>query len=239
MPVVSGVPLSLSLGEVLRREGLRGYSRPEIKELVLELLNYLKSLSLLETAIAYEIYPVVQVTPEQLPLGNGLVIKGSLPPSLLPEVRQLAVAVCTIGPGLENKVAEYFNCGEPLRGLLLDGIGSAAVDALVREVCRLVADEASSHGYQSSSPLYPGMPGLPLREQQPLLEMVPAREIGVSLTPSGMMIPRKSTSMIIGLGYRMATWTQREACARCHLSQDCPYRVEELSGVENERFILD
>jgi hypothetical protein len=43
-----------------------------------------------------------------------------------------------------------------LRGMLLDGIGSAAVDSLTEEACKLIADEASSRGYEASSPISPG-----------------------------------------------------------------------------------
>jgi len=133
--------------------------------------------------------------------------------------------VCTIGPGLEKQVAEYFNSDEALRGLLLDGIGSAAIDSLGFEVCSLIGNEASLHGYQASSPLSPGGPRFPLAEQWQLFKLVPADQIGVSLTSSGVMVPRKSISMVIGMGSDMKTWTKAESCARCNLRNTCHYRI--------------
>ncbi|MCK4863676.1 MAG: hypothetical protein KAS25_05225, partial [Dehalococcoidales bacterium] len=111
------------------------------------------------------------------------------------------------------------------RAMLLDGIGSAAVDILVQEACRFFSGEASKRGLQASSPVNPGMPGLPITEQQNLLELAHAGDIGVSLTSSGVMVPRKSTSMIIATGPVMKTWTQAEICARCNLRETCPYTV--------------
>jgi hypothetical protein len=215
VPVIRDVPLSLKTGEVVRREGFRGDStiRPEIKSLIRELLATVKKAHLLESAIAYEIYTITE-------LGEQPLL-----PSVLPTAEELAVAVCTIGPGLENQASEYFKQGEPLRGMLLDGIGSAAVDSLTEEVCKFIAGEASSRGYEASSPISPGMPGLPLTEQWQLLSMVPAQDIGVSLTPTGMMVPRKSASMVIGMGPQMAKWTRAEVCARCHLKKTCPHRI--------------
>ena len=227
MPVIRDIPLSLKTGEVLRREGFRGQAgiRPEIKSLILELLASIEKAHLLEPAMAYEIYPVTELGQRQISLKGSAIVSGTLLPSLLPEAKELAIVVSTIGPGLEKQVTEYNNRNEPLRGVLLDGIGSAAVDTLTQEACKLITAEASPRGYQVSSPISPGMPGLPITEQRPLLEMVPAGEIGVSLTSSGMLLPRKSTSMVIGIGPKMKTWTRAEVCARCNLGKTCHYRI--------------
>ncbi len=215
MPVICDVPLSLKTREVVRREGFRGNSsvRPEIKSLIRELLASVEEAHILESAIAYEIYTIDEI--DQYPLLPGL----------LPTAKEMAVAVCTIGPRLEKQASDYFKEGEPLRGMLLDDIGSAAVDSLMEEACKFIAGEASCRGYEASSPINPGMPGLPLTEQWRLLGMVPAQEIGVSLTSSGMLVPRKSASMAIGMGRQMAKWTRAEVCARCHLKKTCPHRI--------------
>jgi hypothetical protein len=109
--------------------------------------------------------------------------------------------------------------------MILDGIGSAAVDKLVLEVLSLIDSEVSSRGYEISSPVNPGMPGFPLTEQWNLLKLVNADEIGVRLTASGVLIPRKSTSMVMGIGPQMTRWTQAEVCARCTLRETCYYKV--------------
>ena len=227
MPIIRDIPLSLKTREVLRREGFREYSkiRPEIKSLILELLAGVKNAHLLEPAMAYEIYSITGMSHRQLSLEGNLVVRGPLLPSLLPEAKELAIVVGTIGPKLEKQATDYFNRDEPLRGMLLDGIGSAAVDSLTEEVCKFMAGEASSRGYQASSPINPGMPGLPITEQWQLLEMVPAREIGVSLTSSGIMVPRKSASVVFGIGPQMKTWTRAEVCAHCSLRTSCLYRI--------------
>jgi hypothetical protein len=212
---------------VLRREGVREHSkvRPEIKILIRELLASVSKAHLLEPAVAYEIYTLTEISQRQLSLEGNPEVHDRLLPSLLPQAKELAVAVCTIGPRLEKQVTDYFNHGEPLQGMLLDGIGSAAVDSLIEEACKFITSEALSRGYQTSSPISPGMPGLPITEQWQLLKLVPAGEIRVSLTSAGIMVPRKSVSMVMGIGPRMAKWTRAEVCARCHLKKTCPYRI--------------
>ena len=225
MPIVHNVPLILGTEQVLRRQGIgrRMRLKPEMMVILHELLATVNDF--LEPSIAYEFHSITMKRDGQLCLEEGTVLQGRLLPSLLPSARELAVVVCTIGPRLEEEVTECFNKKEPLRGLLLDGIGSAAVDSLTQEVCKLMMREASSRGYQASSPLSPGMPGFPITEQWQMLNLVPAGEIGVSLTPIGMMMPRKSISMVIGMGSEMPTWTQAEVCARCNLRKTCPYKI--------------
>jgi len=186
----------------------------------------MKNDRLLEPAIAYEIYSITGVRHNKLGLESKAALHGPLLPSVLDEAKHLAVVVCTIGSKLEEKVADYLDKDEPLRGLLMDGIGSAAVDALAQQACNLVKHEAALHGYQASSPFNPGMPGFPISEQWQMFRLVPVEKIGVSLTSSGVMVPRKSTSMVIGIGLQMVTWTEPEVCARCGLNKTCHYRVD-------------
>jgi hypothetical protein len=225
MPVIREIQLELKTEEVLRREGFTGYAgaRPEIKDLTIELLTGIENL--LKPVIAYEIYRISETSKEKVNLEGGMVINGTLIPSTFPRSKEIAVAVCTIGPELEEQVTAYSKGRQALKGIILDGIGSAAVDSLIFEVIKIINKEVSEHNYQVSSPVSPGMPGLPITEQWNLLHMVPANEIGVSLTSSGIMIPRKSTSMVLGVGERMQKWEQAQVCANCNLNQTCPYRT--------------
>ena len=227
MPIISDIKLNLKKNDVLRREGFKGYTkiRSEIKTLIQELLENSEGASLIRPTTAYETYRISRTEPEAVYLVSGTVVNGSLIPSTFPEARELIVAVCTIGLNLEKQVTAYSGEGETLRAMLLDGIGSAAVDILAQETCRFFSGEAAKRDLQASSPVNPGMPGLPITEQQNLLNLAQAGDIGVSLTSSGIMVPRKSTSMIIAVGPRMQTWTQEETCTRCNLRETCPYTV--------------
>jgi len=227
MPIIRDISLTLDMERVLRCQGIgeRAKLQPQNMVLLNELLASVNQFHLLEPAIAYELYSIAEVHHNQLRLENGTALRGSLLPSLLTSARELAVVVCTIGPHLEEKVAAYFDRNEPLRGLILDGVGSAAVDALAQEACQFIEREAVSHGYKASSPLNPGMPGLPIGEQWHLFQLAPAEQIGMRLTSLAMMFPRKSISMVIGMGPEVSTGVQEPVCARCNLRETCRYRV--------------
>lgn len=229
MPVIRDIRLSLKTREVLRRQGLGGGAkvRPEIKTLIRELLASVKKAHLMEPAVAYEYYTISSMNGSQISLEGDKAIQSPLLPAIFPEAKELAVILCTIGPRLEKQVTDYSKSGEAMRGMILDGIGSTAVDMIALEVLRRLASEVSSRGHEISSPVNPGMPGFPLTEQWNLVGLVKAAEIGVSLTASGVLVPRKSVSMVIGIGPKMTRWTEAEVCACCSLSETCHYKVTE------------
>lgn len=227
MPVIRDTPLTLDMERVLRCQGIGEHSnlQRQSTDLLAELLAIVNDSHLLEPAITYELHPITKIQHNQLHLENGAVLHGTLLPSLLTSATVLAVAVCTIGPRLEEKVAYYFASNEPFRGLMLDGIGSAAVEALSQEACRFVEREAASYGYRASGPLNPGVPGWPISDQWHLFQLAPAEQIGIRLTSLAVMVPQKSISMVIGLGAELPAWKQGEACSRCNLKETCPYKV--------------
>jgi hypothetical protein len=227
MPVVRDISLNLKPNHILRRQGISDRAaRPELAAMTRELLSTMEEQHLVESVVAYETYSVSKISHGQFHLTDGTAIGGTLLPSLLSESRHLAVIVSTIGQQLENKVAEYLEKYEPLRGLLLDGIGSAVIDTLTVETCESIRQEALSRGHQASSPLSPGIAGFALSEQRTLLQIVAAEQIGVRLTASGIMIPRKSTSAVIGIGPYMPTWTRVQICTSCSLKDVCHYKIQ-------------
>ncbi len=108
--------------------------------------------------------------------------------------RRVALCVSTIGPRLEEACAAYFQKNEDLRGMILDALGSDAVGRLSRMADHFLAEKALSMGLWPSKRYAPGYKGWDVSEQAFLFSVVPAAEIGVRLTESFMMVPRKSYS---------------------------------------------
>ena len=227
MPVIKGIKLSIDPQMVSRRQGAakRSVLTPKVAEQSEELLEEISKLCLLEPLVAYEIYEVVELEPDRLCIESNSTLYGSLFKPAMGGANRIAVVVCTIGDKLEKKSRSYIEGGKLLRGHLLDGIGSAALDSLRREACRIIALEVSSDGYQAGSPISPGAPGFPLSEQQQVINLAHAEKIGISLNSPGVMQPIKSCSMVIGLGQEMKRWSDAQVCARCPMRSTCHYRA--------------
>jgi hypothetical protein len=227
MPVVRDIPLALDAERVLRQSRFRrcAESRPEIRSRILDLLALVQESHLLNPVASYRIYALTEMRCDRVILECGAVIHGSMLRSLKSRPERIALAICTIGSELEKRVRDFSRQGEPLRALLLDGIGNAAVQLLAREVCNLITIEAFSLGYQVSSPIRPGMPGIPISEQKQVSELVSGSEIGIEMTSTATMLPRKSVSMFLGLGLEMRLLTQAQICAGCDLRESCAERT--------------
>ncbi len=107
--------------------------------------------------------------------------------------------LATIGPALEREVDALSSVGETTRAFLLDAIGSetadAAADALHRDVLSREADRA---GCRVTPRFSPGYGDWPLASQRELVPLCEGQRIGISLTPSCLMVPRKSVSAVLG-----------------------------------------
>ncbi len=228
MPVIKDIPFKLNKQDVIRGLGLsaRPLVRPEIDRLIGEMLVDETTLKLIRPALVYETYRVLKIEGEDCYLDGGTVFHGATLPRLFSQAKMLIVAVSTIGPDLEMSVSDCFKSGRRLRGLILDAMGTSATENLRFAVCDITSQEAGERGYTLSSPISPGGTSWPLSEQFKLFKLLPAEKIGVHLTETAMMVPRKSTSMVFGLGENMPTWTATERCDMCPNGQNCPYRYQ-------------
>lgn len=112
---------------------------------------------------------------------------------------KVALAVCTIGRETERETARLFQDQEVLRALILDSLASEAVKEVVWRTEDQIVRDALSLGLWPSKRFSPGYRGWDLREQRFVFEKVPADKIGVTLTESMMMVPRKTLSFRINL----------------------------------------
>jgi hypothetical protein len=135
----------------------------------------------------------------------------------------IALVVCTIGSALENRVTELAGEGRVAGAMLLDAIGSAAVEEVADRCNGRICDEALRSGHDPAPRVSPGYGCWELEDQVWLFRELAPAEIGVSLGDRFMMSPRKSISYAVPL--TGGTAQPRGRCARCGLV-DCAFREE-------------
>jgi hypothetical protein len=110
----------------------------------------------------------------------------------------VAFCLCTIGPRLELAVKTLMAEGEILRSLILDALGSEAVEEVADQSDRILAEKALKMHFWPSKRYSPGYKNWMLEEQRYIFEILPVTDIGVKLhEESCMMIPQKSISFRI------------------------------------------
>ncbi len=137
----------------------------------------------------------------------------------------IGIAVCTIGSALEERVAELFTFSEFAEALMLDSIGSVAVENIADLVNYSICQMAARLNMKVSTRFSPGYGGWDLKDQKVLFQLCDAEGIGVSLNESYMMIPRKSISFCVGIGRELISAPNTNRCRYCNM-KECQYRRE-------------
>jgi len=104
----------------------------------------------------------------------------------------------TIGPALEEWVRRLNEGGEITRALLADACGSAAAIALGTALESAAVREFGDLGLEPTRRYAPGYGDWDLECQAPLMALVDATRIGITLTDEFLMLPGKSISGVIG-----------------------------------------
>ncbi len=224
MPVLRDWDLSIDVDMVLRAQGadpaaIRAKSRAlvAIAERALA-----EGLPLLQPAVACRELAVEGLRHQQLLLAGGGTLQGPLIGERLASARRVAVVLCTVGPELEKRSSEVM-AEDMLLGLALDGVGSAAAEALATEACRQLEAQGASEGLHAGLPLNPGMIGWPVEVGQPqVFALLDGGEVGITLTTSCMMAPRKSVSLVLGFTPEAAT--AGRPCDYCLMAASCRYQ---------------
>jgi hypothetical protein len=177
---------------------------------------------LIEPAVAYRLMQIETMKHERLILADGAPLTGSLIARHLSPARYVALMVCTVGAAIDERIAALMP-REPAYALALDGFGSAAAEALGTELCSRLEREAMRIGHCTSVPINPGMIGWPVEVGQPqIFSNLDAEVIGVTLNDNAQMIPRKSTSLV--LGFAPTPFEAGTPCDFCALRNTCRYQ---------------
>ncbi len=221
LTVVADIQVSLEVAHILEGQGVPpAKASPAVVAVAQEVLA--EAQSLIAPAALYTLLPVRAVEHEQILLDGGAVFEGPLAARVLAGADEAVVAVCTIGRALEERSAALFAAGSPLRGLAMDGAGTAAIRLVAGAVGSRICDEAAARGLSAGMSADPGQEGWPITQQRVLFDVLPAEKIGVRLTDSCLMLPRKSVSFVVGLGPDMRA--DAVPCDFCSKRERCHWR---------------
>jgi hypothetical protein len=230
MLILNHWEIILTTDQVLRAQG----ADPEV--IRLRRPSFIKSTDeaiakgkhLLHPIVLFEKFSVKGLAHERLELVSNnsnqekLYISGQLIAQHLARAQAIIVMLCTIGSELDENVSSSFKI-DPMSGLALDGVGSAAVEDLAIQACNYFEAQARSEGLNTTMPLNPGMVGWPVDQGQPqIFSLLDSDQIHISLNESCMMIPNKSLSMVLGVGEDVSAIGS--SCDYCSLKGVCKYQ---------------
>ena len=155
---------------------------------------------------------------------------------------KVIVMAATVGEAIEKQVTKSFEEGRYSFSVLLDAAATAAVEQVADAMEKTIHNEVKRLGLAMKWRFSPGYGDWPIQQQTEILQLAGGSQIGISLTESLMLMPRKSITAVIGLyypdavpncngsarnsGIEAAASAKKHDCRHCS-KLDCPARASE------------
>ena len=153
----------------------------------------------------------------------GVTFAGNDIPRMLEPCEEVVLFGATLGPGVERLMMRYevVNAAD---SVIMDACASTAIENICNNFESDMRHAVEAEGRYLTDRFSPGYGDLPITEQPKffaLLDMT--RRIGVSLTPTTIMVPRKSVTAIMGIA-RTPQPHRPPDCEHCLMFRTCPFR---------------
>jgi hypothetical protein len=221
--VVDDPPVRIDRDEVLRFQGYKkGIDVPTSE--VLALFDEALALGerLMRPRLVYRSAPVTARV--------GDVIAAAGEELHIPEIGRLwgavdavGAGICTVGDAIETRVRDLFDQREFPLAVMLDSVGSAAVESLAEYANDLICQVALVDGLRVTNRISPGYAGWDTAEQQALWRICSGAPIGVAINDACFMTPAKTISFLVGVGPEARVDHYFSQCRRCWM-RDCAFR---------------
>jgi hypothetical protein len=221
--ILDALPLRIDRDEVLRFQGYkRGVDVPTDDVLAL----FDEAVAIGEELMAPRL--VYRASPVKAQSDHGIETSGLA--LHIPDIGRLwgpleavGAGICTVGDGIETRVRELFDARELPLAVMLDSVGSAAVESLAEFANDLVCRRALDEGARATNRISPGYAGWDTAEQRALWALCPGEPIGVTLNDWCFMTPAKSITFLVGIGPEARVDHYFTQCRRCWMP-DCAFR---------------
>ena len=107
------------------------------------------------------------------------------------------------------------------KALLLDAVLSAAIEAVMDAQEDALRSQIEAEGLYLTDRFSPGYGDMPLSQSREICEVLDAqRRIGLTVSNSGIMIPRKSVTAVMGVSY-VPVKRRPKGCEGCEHRETC------------------
>ena len=129
---------------------------------------------------------------------DNLCIMSTQVASLLANSFQVSAFAVSIGQELTSVTQAFLKDKKVTEAAITDAIGSVVVESLAEQVNRFLIQKGVSSRARLTKRYSPGYGDWGIESQKEFLAFVQADLAGISVAPSGVMIPEKSVSAIVG-----------------------------------------
>lgn len=202
------------LAHLLKRREFRRFSDSKFRGDD-DLNDVLRELA--DPTLSYKIRKIDYIEESTVYLQEGIALTSPILAKVLEHCEEMICFVVTIGSALEEQAARLNDYNRLTEAYILDRLGSLTAEYTVNAFHDTMKRHYRSKGYGVTLRFSPGYCDWPITEQKKLFLLIDAEAIGVTLTESCLMHPRKSISGVFGL-FPLSineTASQYNPCVHC------------------------
>ncbi|MGN1367341.1 MAG: methionine synthase [Aristaeellaceae bacterium] len=155
--------------------------------------------------------------------GTSLIPQGNDVARLLSGCHEAVLLAATLGAGSERMLLKT-QARSGAQAVLLDAVLSAAIEAVCDAQEAALRRELAAQGLYLTDRFSPGYGDMPLVQTKEICAVLSAdKTIGLTVSASGIMIPRKSVTAIMGVS-RYPVSRRPSGCAGCSMRERCALR---------------
>ena len=155
--------------------------------------------------------------------GTSLTLEGSDILKHLEDCSEAILMAATLGPNVEN-VLMRTQVLDMAQALIMDSCASTAIENVCDNLESELRTEIEKEGLYLTDRFSPGYGDFPITQQRCFCEVLNTqRRIGLAVSASGIMIPRKSVTAILGIS-PVPRKRRSSGCANCNLFFTCQIR---------------
>jgi len=199
--------------EVLRYLGHTGQAYDE--QMADELERAIEQVSQLSGHVTYKVFDFTKA--QDIHVDQTLLdLTGNSIKHILSQSDKLLIFAATLGSELDQLIhkSQYKSA---LTSMFLDAAANVRIEEILDDMCLQIP-------YYQTPRFSPGYGDLPLELQHLIIQVLDAGKIGLSVTASSLLIPKKSVTGIIGLSDKEMNVTYR-FCDDCLKRTSCDFKI--------------
>lgn len=200
MTVVKNISIDFSKKDILSYLGYKPLKASEPSNLEWLVEDAINRARLVITPMAvYKTLEIREVEQNKVSFaGSSFYLSGLKVAQFMSDCSKVTLAAATIGEEIEKEINSLFDRGDAGKAVVLDAVGSDAVEQVISWVNSLIETEAGRNGFNTLHRISPGYSLWNIEANLALAQELEASQIGIEVLSSYEMLPRKSVIAAIG-----------------------------------------
>ena len=215
--------ISIDREEVLRYLEYKGQ---DIDNNLIEIIEECRNLTKdrINPRYTFRVYSIKQKYKGIIELeGTNLILESNDLYEILKDCNECILMAATLGINIEKDIKKY-SCTELTKGIIIDSCATTAIEEVCDRVQNEIENNILKNGQYLTFRYSPGYGDLSIEKNTEILTILNGqKEIGLTITNSGIMIPRKSVIAIIGITDKKVE-QDKTSCSTCKNKSKCKFK---------------